>query len=67
MQKNLALEDENGRLKEELQNIFMEGTDNNNDSEDLLMINKGLTDQVKELLGKIQEIKARNKKQIDTL
>ena len=49
----MALEDENGRLKEELHGMFMEGTDNNNDSEDLLMINKGLTDQVKELLAKI--------------
>ena len=47
MQKNMALDDENERLKTELQQMFMEGTDNANDSDDLLMINKGLTDQVK--------------------
>ena len=67
MQKNMALDDENGRLKTELQQMFMEGTDNANDSDDLLTINKGLTDQVKDYQQKITEMKARNKKMIDKL
>jgi hypothetical protein len=44
VQKKMALEDENASLKEELQRAFLEGTDNQNDSEDLILINKGLTD-----------------------
>ena len=44
VQKKMALEDENVSLKDELQRAFLEGTDNQNDSEDLILINKGLTD-----------------------
>jgi hypothetical protein len=44
VQKKMALEDENASLKDELQRAFLEGTDNQNDSEDLILINKGLTD-----------------------
>jgi hypothetical protein len=44
----MALEDDNERLKEELEKMFLEGTDNANDSEDLSLINKGLSDQVKQ-------------------
>ena len=67
MQKNMALDDENERLKTELQQMFMEGTDNANDSDDLLMINKGLTDQVKVYQQQITDMKARNKKMVDKL
>lgn len=47
--------------------MFMEGTDNANDSEDLLLINKGLTDQVKTLQDQIAEVKSRNKKVVERL
>jgi hypothetical protein len=45
----MALQDENERLKDELNKNFMEGTDNNMESDELIMINNGLNETIKKL------------------
>jgi hypothetical protein len=49
VQKKMALQDENERLKDELNKNFMEGTDNQMESDELIMINNGLNDTIKQL------------------
>ena len=41
--------DENERLKDELNKNFMEGNDNQMESDELIMINNGLNDTIKQL------------------
>lgn len=45
----MALMDENERLKDELNKNFMEGNDNQMESDELIMINNGLNDTIKQL------------------
>ena len=45
----MALADENERLKDELNQNFMEGTDQNMETDELIMINNGLNEQIKQL------------------
>ena len=45
----MALENDNDRLREELNRNFINGADDDNDQKDLVMINQGLHSQVKTL------------------
>jgi len=49
VQKKMALQEENDRLREELDKNFLEGTDDRAESEELVLINNGLNDQIKTL------------------
>lgn len=49
VQKKMALQEENDRLREELDKNFLEGTDDHAESEELVLINNGLNDQIKTL------------------
>lgn len=47
-------------MREELNKNFLEGTENNNETEELVMVNNGLNDQIKTLQAQLQaERKAR--------
>ena len=49
VQKKIALQDENDRMKEELNRNYMQGTDNKDEQNELVMINNGLNTQIKQL------------------
>ena len=42
VQKKMALQDENDRMREELNSQFINGEENEDDSKELVMINNGL-------------------------
>ena len=47
MQKKMALENENDRLKEELNRQYMQGVDGEDEQQDMVLINNGLHDKIK--------------------
>jgi len=49
MQKKMALENDKSKLQEELNRGFLNQNETQGDSEELVMINNGLKDQVKQL------------------
>ena len=49
MQKKMALENDKAKLQEELNRGFLNSNETQGDSEELVMINNGLKDQVKQL------------------
>ena len=60
VQKKIALQDENDRLREELNQMLLSGSDNKDESNDLLIINKALKNTIADLQKQIEnEVKIR--------
>ena len=53
----MALQDENARLKEEIQKGFMQGADTQDETRELVAINNGLTAQIKKLQDQLLDEK----------
>jgi hypothetical protein len=51
----MALQDENDRMREELNSQFLNGEDNEDDAKELVMINNGLNIQIKQLKQQIED------------
>lgn len=55
VQKKMALQDENDRMREELNSQFINGEENEDDSKELVMINNGLNIQIRQLKQQIED------------
>ena len=55
MQKKMALENDKAKLQEELNRGFLNSNETQGDSEELVMINNGLKDQVKQLAKQVAD------------
>ena len=55
MQKKMALENDKAKLQEELNRGFLNQNETQGDSEELIMINNGLKDQVKQLAKQVAD------------
>lgn len=51
----MALQDENDRMREELNSQFLNGEENEDDAKELVMINNGLNIQIKQLKQQIED------------
>ena len=67
VQKKMALQDENERLRDELNKDFMEGADTQMETDDLIDINKQLNEKIQELTQKVADIRKINKNENEKL
>ena len=63
----MALQDENERLRDELNKDFMEGADTQMETDDLIDINKQLNEKIQELTQKVADIRKINKNENEKL
>ena len=55
MQKKAALQDDNDRLRDELNQQIMQGAGEMEEQNDLVLINKGLSQEIEELTRKLKD------------